>query len=63
MLDIGSVASKLRKSDQHLLEQFLLSLLEKERYKKLRKEIESRRLEVKNGECLTHEEFWDKADV
>ncbi len=63
MLDIESITRKLKKSDQRLLEQFLLSLLKKDCYKTLRKEIEARRREVERGEYLTHKEFWDKVKV
>ena len=50
--------SKLTSNDKILLERFAKLLLEKEKYKKVREDIEKRRKEVKEGKYLTHEEFW-----
>lgn len=41
-----------------LLERFAKLLLKRKKYTEMRKDIEKRRKEVKEGEYLTHEEFW-----
>jgi len=56
--DISQIEKKLSPGDRNLLRQFLKTLLQKEEYARLRKEIEERRREVERGDYLTHEEFW-----
>ncbi len=56
--DISLLEKKLSPGDRDLLRRFIKTLLKKERYAQLRKEIEDRRKEIEKGEYLTHEEFW-----
>jgi len=48
----------LDKKDKEKLFKFAKELFKQKKYSKLRKEIEERRLEIKKGEILTHEEIW-----
>ncbi|HFE63255.1 hypothetical protein B1H10_03170 [candidate division KSB1 bacterium 4484_188] len=48
----------LEEPDKKLLLHFANSLLKREKYKKLRAEIDNRRAEIKKGEILSHDELW-----
>ncbi len=63
MSDILEITEKLDKTDRKLVERFVNTLLSKDKYRKLRREIEARRNEAKTGKTLSHDEFWKKIDV
>ena len=55
---LAELESKLTPENKTLLERFAKLLLKRKKYTEMRKDIEKRRKEVKEGEYLTHEEFW-----
>jgi len=57
-ISISLLEKKLSPGDRDLLRRFIKTLLKKEKYAQLRKEIEDRRKEIEKEEYLTHEEFW-----
>ncbi|OAG27009.1 hypothetical protein [Thermodesulfatator autotrophicus] len=57
------ILSKLDPEDKEKIIYFAKILLKKEKYQKLKKEIEQRKKEIEKGEVLTHEEIWNKLDV
>jgi len=63
MSNLLEITEKLDKTDRKLVEQFISRLISKEKYRKLRRKIESRRNEAKTGKVLSHDEFWDKVNV
>ncbi len=63
MLKEIDVINKLDDYDKEKILYFVKLLLEKNKYKNLKKEIMERREEIKNKEILTHEEIWDKLNV
>ncbi len=63
MSNLLEITEKLDKTDRKLVEQFISTLLSKDKYRKLRREIESRRNEAKTGKVLSHDEFWEKVNV
>lgn len=58
MQEIIKVVSLLNDEDQKNLLEFANILFKKGKYSTLRKEIENRRSEIKNGDILSHEEIW-----
>ena len=60
MKSIKDIEEILEETDRDILIYFAYTLLKKEKYKKLREEIEKRREEIKRGEVLTHNEIWEK---
>ena len=54
---------KLDPEDQEKALYFAKLLLEQQKYKKLKEEIEIRKKEIEKGEILTHEEIWKRLDV
>lgn len=60
MKSIKDIEEILEETDRDILIYFAYNLLKKEKYKKLREEIEKRREEIKRGEVLTHNEIWEK---
>ncbi len=57
------ILNKLDPEDKEKIIYFAKILLKKEKYQKLRKEIEERKKEIEKGEILTHEEIWNKLNV
>ncbi len=57
------ILEKLDKADQEKIKYFIRLLLNKSKYKKLKKEISNRRDEIAKGETLSHDEIWKKLDV
>ncbi len=57
------VLERLDKSDKEKVMYFLRLLINQEKYKKLKKEITSRKNEIKRKEVLKHDEIWKKLDV
>ena len=49
--------------DKKKLEYFARLLLRQEKYHALQKEIDDRRKEIKNGEILSHDDFWEAVNV
>ncbi len=58
MEDVLEIISLLDDDDKKSLSDFAQILLKKNKYNRLRKEIEVRRSEVAKGEILSHEEIW-----
>lgn len=58
MEEVMEIISLLDDEDKRTLSEFANILVKHNKYNKLRKEIESRRAEVKKGEVLPHEEIW-----
>jgi hypothetical protein len=50
----------LDKNDMKTLTDLAKKLYESKKYQTLRKEIENRRKQIKNGNSLTHQEIWDE---
>ncbi len=57
------VLNKFDKSDQEKVKYFINLLAKKSKYENLKKEIQERRKEIKEGEVLDHKEIWNKLDV
>jgi hypothetical protein len=58
MEEVIDIISLLDDKDRKKLSEFANILINQNKYNKLRKEIESRRTEIKNGQFLSHEEIW-----
>ncbi|OQX21527.1 MAG: hypothetical protein BWK80_33040 [Desulfobacteraceae bacterium IS3] len=58
MEDFIEIISLLDDKDKKKLSEFVHILICRKKYDKLRKEIDARRAEIKNGEVLSHEELW-----
>ena len=58
MEEVIDIISLLDDKDRKKLSEFANILINQNKYNKLRKEIESRRAEIKNGQFLSHEEIW-----
>ncbi len=58
MEDFIEIISLLDDKDKKKISEFARVLLRRKKYNKLRKEIDARRAEIKNGEVLSHEELW-----
>ncbi len=54
---------KLDKSDKEKVNYFLKLLLNQSKYNKIRKEIEERRKEIKQGDVLSHDDIWNELNV
>ena len=63
VIDELRIIEKLDNSDQEKIRYFLRLLISKDKYKKLRQEIEERRKEIVKGEVLTHNEIWQQLNV
>ena len=57
------ILRKLDQEDQEKILYFAGLLLKQEKYKKLREEIEIRKMEIEKGDVLTHDEVWNRLDV
>ena len=51
---------KLDNIDKEKVSYFIRLLLNQSKYRKLKKEITLRRMEIKNGETLPHNEIWNE---
>jgi hypothetical protein len=58
MENMVEIISLLNDEDKNKLLEFANILLKRNKYIKLREEIEARRDEVKKGKVLSHEEIW-----
>jgi len=58
-----NILEKMDKEDREKVSYFINILLNQSKYQKLREEIFARREEIKKGETLNHEDFWDKLNV
>ena len=56
--NIKEIEDLLDEEDRELLFSFARTLLQTEKYQRLRKELQKRRDEVRRKETLTHDEFW-----
>ncbi|HFQ94309.1 MAG TPA: hypothetical protein ENK32_09885 [Anaerolineae bacterium] len=57
------VIEKLDEEDKEKIAYFASLLMRQTKYRHLKKEIEERREEIKQGETLTHSEIWDSMNV
>jgi hypothetical protein len=53
----------LEEKDKKKIFYFTELLLKKEKYNNLRKDLEVRRKEIKQGKVLSHETIWNSLDV
>ncbi len=58
MEEVMNIISLLDDEDKNMLSEFVKIILKKNKYNRLRREIEDRRTEVKKGEILSHEDIW-----
>jgi len=58
MKKIEEMVLLLDERDKKKVIEFINIILKQNKYRKLRKEIEKRRKEVKEGKVLSHEEIW-----
>ena len=58
MEDILDIIGLLDNKDKQKLSAFAHILIRRKKYDNLRKEIDVRRTEIKNGDVLSHEELW-----
>ncbi len=54
---------KLNQTDQEKIQYFLKILLKQKKYEKLKKEIQTRRTEIKKGQKLDHNVIWEKLNA
>ncbi len=54
MKDIMDVIAVLDEGDRQKLSEFAHILMRQKKYEELRKEVEARRTEIRNGEILSH---------
>ncbi len=57
------VIEKLDEEDREKIAYFANLLMQQTKYRRLKKEVEERRQEIKQGEILTHSEIWDSMNV
>ncbi len=57
------IFKKLDPDDQKKVDYFLKLLLEQSKYRKTKAEVLERRMEVQQGEVLTHDEIWSRMNV
>jgi len=62
MENVIKIISLLDNDDKKSLSEFASILIKKNKYNRLRKEIEDRRTEITKGEVLSHEELWQDID-
>ncbi len=58
-----SIMEHLDQEDKEKVSYFIRLLLNKSKYRVLKKEIAERRKEIKTGETLSHEEIWGPLNV
>jgi len=58
MEEVMEIIPFLKDEDKKKISEFAAILLKQDKYTRLRKEIELRRAQVKEGEVLSHEEIW-----
>ena len=63
LADKLDVLEKLNNEDKEKINYFISLILSKEKYKKLKLEIDARRQEIKNNNILSHDEIWQKLNV
>jgi hypothetical protein len=63
MEKVIEIVSLLNYEDKKKILELANILLKQNKYDKLRKEIETRRNEVRKGEVLSHEEIWQDKGV
>ena len=57
------IIESLDEDDQSKIAYFVNLLLRQGKYRHLRDELKKRRLEIKNGAVLNHDELWNQVDV
>lgn len=62
-LSEANIMERLDQEDKEKVSYFIRLLLNKSKYRALKKELAERRKEVKKGETLSHEEIWGQVDV
>ena len=63
LADKLDVLEKLNNEDKEKINYFIDLILSKEKYKRLKVEIEKRREEIKNNNILSHDEIWQELNV
>jgi len=58
MEEVMKIISLLDDEDKQILSKFANTLIQKNKYSRLRKEIAYRRAEVEKGAVLSHKELW-----
>jgi hypothetical protein len=58
MEDVMAIISMLDDTDKQKLSEFAQMLVRRKKYEQLRKEIDTRRSEIKKGETLSHDAIW-----
>ncbi len=62
-IESTEIISRLDPADQEKVEYFVKLLLDQEKYKLLRMEINARRKEIAAGQFSSHDEFWKQMNV
>uniref|UniRef100_UPI00405706C0 hypothetical protein n=1 Tax=Candidatus Electronema sp. TaxID=2698783 RepID=UPI00405706C0 len=60
--EIG-IIERLDQEDKEKVSYFIRLLLNKSKYQQLKKEVMSRREEIKSGETISHEDLWKQMNV
>ena len=63
LADKIDILEKLDSEDKEKIDYFINLILSKEKYNKLKLEINERRADIKNNNILSHDEIWQKLDV
>ncbi len=58
MEEVMNIIPLLDDEDKNTLSEFVKILVKKNKYNRLRREVEIRRAEVRKGEVLSHGEIW-----
>ncbi len=62
-IQTNDILQKLDTADKEKVDYFIQLLLEQKKYRTLKKELNTRREEIKNGDVLSHENFWKDMNV
>ncbi len=57
------ILEKLEEKDKDKVSYFMSLLLNQSNYKKLKKEIAERRIEIEEKDTLNHDDFWKNLNV
>ncbi len=59
----SDILQKLDAVDKEKVDYFVQLLLDQEKYRALKKELNERREQIKQGNCLSHDDFWKDINV
>jgi len=62
-IQTNDILQKLDTADKEKVDYFIQLLLDQKKYRTLKKELNTRREEIKNGDVLSHENFWKDMNV